>query len=78
MAHRPRILGRRLAKLAAGILAVAFARSALALEDKLVIGTSFPEDLTGVFQAAFEAKHPGTRVEVLNKKTSAGVKYLPG
>ena len=47
-----------------------------ALEDKLVIVTSFPEDVTGPFQAAFEAKHPGTKVEVLNKKTSAGVKYI--
>ena len=50
--------------------------AAHALEDKLVIVTSFPEDLTGVFQAAFESRHPGTKVEVLNKKTSAGVKYI--
>ncbi len=50
--------------------------AAQALEDKLVIVTSFPEDLTSVFQAAFESKHPGTKVEVLNKKTSAGVKYI--
>lgn len=47
-----------------------------AMEDKLVIVTSFPEDLTSVFQAAFERHHPGTKVEVLNKKTSAGVKYI--
>lgn len=50
--------------------------TANAMEDKLVIVTSFPEDLTSVFQAAFERKHPGTKVEVLNKKTSAGVKYI--
>ena len=50
--------------------------TAHAMEDKLVIVTSFPEDLTSVFQAAFERRHPGTRVEVLNKKTSAGVKYI--
>lgn len=50
--------------------------TAYALEEKLVIVTSFPEDLTGPFQAAFEAKYPGTKVEVLNKKTSAGVKYI--
>ncbi|MCG6965980.1 MAG: extracellular solute-binding protein [Chromatiaceae bacterium] len=50
--------------------------TAHALEDKLVIVTSFPEDLTGVFQAAFERRHPTTKVEVLNKKTSAGVKYV--
>ncbi|MGB5638534.1 MAG: hypothetical protein WBM63_05405, partial [Sedimenticolaceae bacterium] len=40
-----------------------------AMEDKLVVVTSFPEDLTSVFQAAFERHHPGTKVEVLNKKT---------
>jgi len=50
--------------------------SAHALEDKLVIVTSFPEDLSGPFQAAFERRHPETKVEVLNKKTSAGVKYI--
>lgn len=49
---------------------------AQAVEDKLVIVTSFPEDLTGPFQAAFEKKYPGTKVEVLNKKTSAGVKFI--
>jgi phosphoglycerate transport regulatory protein PgtC len=47
-----------------------------ALEDKLVIVTSYPKDLTGVFQKAFEAKYPGTKVEILQKKTSAGVKYI--
>jgi ABC-type Fe3+ transport system substrate-binding protein len=51
-------------------------QTATALENKLVIVTSFPEDLTRVFKTAFEKKHPGTRVEVLNKKTSAGVKYI--
>ncbi len=51
-------------------------RPALAMEDKLVIVTSFPEDLTSVFQTAFQNKYPGTQVEVLNKKTSAGVKYI--
>jgi ABC-type Fe3+ transport system substrate-binding protein len=49
---------------------------ALALEDKLVIVTSYPKDLTGPFKKAFEAKYPGTMVEVLQKKTSAGVKYI--
>jgi ABC-type glycerol-3-phosphate transport system substrate-binding protein len=47
-----------------------------ALEDKVVIVTSYPKDLTGPFKKAFEAKHPGTTVEVLQKKTSAGVKYI--
>lgn len=46
------------------------------LESKLVIVTSFPKDLTGPFKKAFEAKYPGTTVEVLQKKTSAAVKYI--
>lgn len=50
--------------------------TALAIEDKLVIVTSFPKDLTSVFKEAFEKKHPGTQVEVLQKKTSASVKYI--
>ena len=50
--------------------------SAHALESKLVIVTSFPADLTNVFKRAFEKKNPGTKVEVLNKKTSAGIKYI--
>ena len=50
--------------------------TAASIEDKLVIVTSYPKDLTGAFKKAFEAKHPGTAVEILQKKTSAGVKYI--
>jgi len=46
------------------------------IEDKLVIVTSFPKDLTGPFKKAFEAKYPGTTVEILQKGTSAAVKYI--
>ena len=56
--------------------AVLLPQQALALESKLVIVTSYPKDLTGPFKKAFEAKYPGTVVEVLQKKTSAGVKYI--
>lgn len=61
-----------------GLLAISLgaAQWAHALEDKLVIVTSFPKDLTQAFEQAFEAKHPGVAVEVLNKKTTAGVKYI--
>jgi ABC-type Fe3+ transport system substrate-binding protein len=55
---------------------VAMPYQADALEDKVVIVTSYPKDLTGPFKKAFEAKYPGTKVEVLQKKTSAGVKYI--
>jgi len=59
-----------------GLALVAACQAALALEERLVILTSFPEDLTGVFQHAFERKYPGTQVEVLTKPTAAGVRYL--
>ena len=55
---------------------VALPQHTLALENKLVIVTSYPKDLTGPFKKAFEARYPGTEVEVLQKKTSAGVKYI--
>ena len=49
---------------------------AAGLESKLVVVTSYPKDLTGPFKKAFETKYPGTVVEILQKKTSAGVKYI--
>ncbi len=48
----------------------------MAMEDKLVVVTSFPKDLTKKFKSAFEKKHPGTKVEMLKKKTTAGIKYI--
>ena len=50
--------------------------TAMTIEDKLVIVTSFPKDLTSVFKKGFEKKYPGTQVEILQKKTSASVKYI--
>ncbi|MFQ5995025.1 MAG: ABC transporter substrate-binding protein [Acidiferrobacterales bacterium] len=55
---------------------VSLPAQSLALEDKLVIVTSFPKDLTSKFKAAFEKKYPGTKVEMVKKKTTAGIKYL--
>ena len=60
--------------LAAAVLAAPF--QAQALEDKLVIVTSYPPDTTVTVKKAFEAKHPGVTVEMLKKKTTAGIKYL--
>ncbi|MDX2316334.1 MAG: extracellular solute-binding protein [Gammaproteobacteria bacterium] len=48
----------------------------LAVEGTLTIVTSYPKDTTGTFKAAFEKKHPGVKVEMLKKKTTAGIKYL--
>jgi ABC-type Fe3+ transport system substrate-binding protein len=71
-------ISRRLLVVGAMLLTilVALPLQAQTLEDKLVIVTSYPKDLTGPFKKAFEAKYPGTMVEVLQKKTSAGVKYI--
>jgi len=55
-------LWRRAALACAGLILLRAAQAASVLEEKLVIVTSFPEDLTGVFQTAFEKKHPQTKV----------------
>ncbi len=47
-----------------------------ALEDKLVVVTSFPKDLTSKFKSEFEKRNPGVKVEILSKKTTAGIKYV--
>jgi len=69
---------RGLMGLAAILVAAALALPgpAAALEGKLVIVTSYPPDTTETVKKAFEAKHPGVTVEMLKKKTTAGIKYL--
>lgn len=42
----------------------------------VTIVTSFPKELTDTYRKAFEAKHPGIKLEVLNKNTKAGIAYL--
>jgi len=49
---------------------------AFAMEDKLVIVTSYPPDTTETVKKAFEKKYPDIKVEMLKKKTTAGIKYL--
>ncbi|MFY0662883.1 MAG: extracellular solute-binding protein [Shimia sp.] len=56
-------------------LALSSASAAFAA-DKVVVVTSFPNSMTGPIEAAFEAANPGIDLEILNKKTSAGVKYI--
>lgn len=65
-----------LAAAAVGALGWASPLAAQAPEDKLAIVTSFPKDLYAVYAAAFEKKHPGTKVEVLSKGTTAGIAYV--
>ncbi len=47
-----------------------------AAEGTLTIVTSYPKDTTSTFKAAFEKKYPKVKVEMLKKKTTAGIKYL--
>ena len=68
---------KRLIALGVGALALAIASGpALAQEGTLTIVTSYPTDTTNTFKAAFEQKYPDVKVEMLKKKTSAGIKYL--
>ena len=66
----------RLASLALALSLLAAPAALLAVEGTLTIVTSYPKDTTGTFKAAFEKKHPGVKVEMLKKKTTAGIKYL--
>lgn len=58
--------------LATGLLGVSFNASA----DTVTVLTSFPKELTTAYQKAFEAAHPGIKVEILNKNTTAAVAYV--
>ena len=44
--------------------------------DTVTIVTSFPKELTDAYKKAYEAKYPGSTVEILNKGTSAGIAYV--
>lgn len=60
----------------ASIASTALIASGALAEGKITVITSFPDSMTGPIEAAFEAAHPEYDLEVLNKKTSAGVKYI--
>ncbi len=66
----------RLASLALALSLFAAPGALLAVEGTLTIVTSYPKDTTGTFKAAFEKKYPDVKVEMLKKKTTAGIKYL--
>ncbi len=55
---------------------VAITSQAHAIEDTLVVVTSYPPDTTETIKAAFKKVYPGIQVEMLKKKTTAGIKYL--
>jgi ABC-type Fe3+ transport system substrate-binding protein len=52
------------------------ATGAIAAGQELTIVTSFAADQTNVFKQAFQKAHPDITVNIINKGTSAGLKYL--
>lgn len=57
-------------------LALMVPRPSFGLENKLVVVTSFREEQSDAFIHEFEKKFPGVEVEVLNKQTPDGIKYI--
>ena len=68
----PKITRRQAVIVSVALTAVllAWPYQAHALENKLVVVTSYPPDTTVTVKKAFEAKHPGVTVEMLKKKTT--------
>lgn len=58
------------------VAALALTAAGALADGKVTIITSFPDSMTTPIEAAFEAAHPEYDLEILNKKTSAGVKYI--
>ncbi len=58
--------------LSASIIATAQAQDG----GKVTVVTSFSKDVTDPFKAGFEAANPGFTLDVQNKSTSSGVKYV--
>jgi ABC-type Fe3+ transport system substrate-binding protein len=72
-------LATRRGWLAAGsslLLAPGIGRAQSALEPRAVVITSFSRDVTTPFVQAFERRHPGTRIEVQNRSTTAAVAFV--
>ncbi len=60
----------------AALIAVTGVAAAQALEDRVTIVTSFSRDVTTPFVDAFQKKYPGTKVEIQNRSTTAGVAFI--
>jgi ABC-type Fe3+ transport system substrate-binding protein len=70
------MLARRAFTAACLAVAAASPIGAQDIENRVVIVTSFSKDVTQPFVAAFEKKHPGTKVEVQNRNTAAAVAFI--
>jgi ABC-type Fe3+ transport system substrate-binding protein len=60
----------------AGLAALAAMAAPLAWAQQVTVITSFPKELTEAYKKAFEAKHAGAKVEILNKGTPAALAYV--
>lgn len=60
----------------AALIAVSGLAGAQGLEDRVTIVTSFSRDVTTPFVDAFQKKYPGTKVEIQNRSTTAGVAFI--
>ena len=58
------------------LLPLAGAARAQGVSGKVSVVTSFSNDVTGPFKKAFEVAHPGTTLDVQNRNTTAGVRFL--
>lgn len=58
------------------VLIAASAANAQAPSGKISVVTSYSKDLTDPIKKAFEAAHPGVTLDVQNRNTNSGVKYL--
>lgn len=58
--------------MSAAVFTVAYAQDG----GKVTVITSFSKDVTDPFKAGFEAANPGLTLDVQNKSTSAGVKFV--
>ena len=58
--------------LALAVACLPFAATA----DTVTVVTSFPKEITTAYKKAYEAKHPGDKLEILNKNTAAGIAYV--
>lgn len=78
MSHEKSRLSRRSALIAASLATTWIALPALAQAPtgKVTVVTSFSKEVTDPFKAAFEKAFPGTTLEVQNRNTNAGVKFL--
>lgn len=62
--------------LCGSVATLALMTAAAQAAEKVTVVTSFPDDMTAVIEKAFETAHPDYDLEVLNKSTSSGVKYI--